>query len=404
MELLKSVAQQPKVTSLSAMKAVYNLRLFYFLTGLTGGLLGPYLTTLFSYNGLSSNQVGIVMSIGTCISVLIQPIWGMLVDRYQCTRLILTLSLAVPGILAYFYNTGLFMMMVIIYSVSTIFAASQIPTSDSYAVEAAKQAKKTYGSIRSLGSFGNALGGFAGGLYLSYFLIDSIWVPYLILNVAAITVVLILPFNRSRKSVSGNSPFSKGVKELITNPIFIVFLLGCFMVNQTLTAFNTYFVLSFQAIGGSFSLAGTALLIASLTNVPAMVLASRVINRIGYEKTLLFAATAYIVRWGIQLFFPIPFVVIGIQVLHGLSFGFFYIAAVEYVAKITGKHIQATGQSVFNMVFVGLAGMVGNLLNGYLFEVGGPNLMYLSCSISSCFGAILLFYVYKITKQRLNPA
>lgn len=43
---------------------------------------------------------------------------------------------------------------------------------------------------------------------------------------------------------------------------------GSFLVNQTLTAFNTYFVLAFKMSGGLTSLVGVALLIASITNVP----------------------------------------------------------------------------------------------------------------------------------------
>ncbi|MNN95138.1 Nucleoside H+ symporter [compost metagenome] len=79
--------------------------------------------------------------------------------------------------------------------------------------------------------------------------------------------------------------------------------------------------------------------------------------------------------------------------LHGLSFGFFYIAAVEYVALVAGKEMQATGQSLFNMVFVGLGGIIGNLLNGYLLNAGGPGLMYMTCTVSAALGALLLLLV-----------
>lgn len=91
---------------------------------------------------------------------------------------------------------------------------------------------------------------------------------------------------------------------------------------------------------------------------------------------------------------------IGVQVPHGLSFGFFYIAAVEYVASVTGREMQATGQSLFNMVFAGLGGIVGNMLNGYLLDSGGPSLMYLACTISAALGSVILYIVSRQAKEQ----
>ncbi|MFD2879795.1 MFS transporter [Paenibacillus rhizoplanae] len=118
------------------------------------------------------------------------------------------------------------------------------------------------------------------------------------------------------------------------------------------------------------------------------------------RKTLMLASVVYMLRWAIQWLIPVPGVMIGVQTLHGMSFGFFYIAAVEYVASITGKELQATGQSLFNMVFVGLGGIAGNLLNGYLLDSGGPRLMYFSCTVSAALGALLLYKVSSISHKK----
>lgn len=169
-----------------------------------------------------------------------------------------------------------------------------------------------------------------------------------------------------------------------------------------MAAFGTYFVIAFQSVGGSTGHAGIALFLASITNVPSMFFASRVIRRLGMERTLLIGSMIYVLRWGIQVAFPYPSVMIGVQVLHGLSFGLFYIAAVEYVSKITSAEMQATGQSVFNIVFSGLAGILGNLLNGMLLNQGGVGLMNLSCMLSAGVGAALLFYVARSSRSRLK--
>ncbi|OXM83614.1 MFS transporter [Paenibacillus rigui] len=386
-------------------RMLLQLRGFYLMTGLAGGLMNPYLTSLLVHNGLTSSQVGWVMSIGSLLIIAIQPVWGALVDRFQRTKLVLVLSLAVPALLAAGYNARGLLLLSTVYALSAVFTAAQAPIADSYAVTAARRANTSYGTIRCFQSLGNAAAGYAGGLFLAHVPITYLWIPFLAINLTAVMTVLLLPEQKSGAVVSAT--FREGMAELLRDRRFLLFLAGCFMVNQTLTAFNTYFVEAFQSIGGSYALAGVGLMIAALSNIPAMLLASRVIPRVGRENVLLLGAAAYIVRWGVQWLFPVPAVVLSVQVLQGLSFGFFYIAAVEYVSVVVAKHMQATGQSVFNMVFVGMAGITGNLVNGYLLNYGGAGWMTLSCTISAALGCGLLYYVArgpKLTRLQREAA
>ncbi|ANY68388.1 maltose permease [Paenibacillus sp. BIHB 4019] len=384
-----------------AKKMLLKLRALYLFTGLAGGLFNPYLTTLLVHQGMSAGQVGMMMSLGTLLSIIVQPFWGYMVDRYRQTKLVLVCSIGMPAVLAYFYNVQIFALLVIVYTTSIIFSVTQSPIADSYAVTAAREGRTSYGTIRSLGSLGTALGGYAGGLYLSYFHITQLWLPFFIFSAAGVAMVLTL----SNKSESYRTTVSltEGFKKMLGNRNFLWFLVACFFVNQTLTAYNSFFVLSFQEAGGSFSMVGFALLLASMTNVPSMLLAAKIIAKLGRERTLVIAAFAYALRWAVQWLFPYPPVMIGIQALHGLSFGLFYVAAVEYVANVSGKEMQATGQSVFNMVFVGLGGIIGNLLNGFLYNAGGAQLMYLACTVSAIMGLLLLHGVNKRSRSLQGP-
>lgn len=383
------------------MEKILKLRGFYLFLGLAGGSFGSYLSLLLVQNGLNSSQIGILMATGTLIAITIQPMWGIISDRYNQTRLVLILSVAVPALLAIFYRSEYFIVLLMVYTVSTIFSSTQAPIADSYAIAAANKAGTTYGSIRLMMSLGAAVGAYAGGLYVSTFSVSTIWLPFLFFNLIAVSIAVTLPKQAEENHMMSQS-FTQGVRKLFGNRIFLAFLGGSFLVNQTMTAFGTYFVIAFQSVGGSTSYAGIALFIASVTNVPSMFFASRVIKKLGRERTLLLGALIYVLRWGIQVAFPYPSVMIGVQVLHGLSFGFFYIAAVEYVSQITSSEMQATGQSVFNMVFSGFAGIVGNLLNGFLLNQGGVGLMNLSCMFSSIAGAGLLLYVARSSKRKLS--
>ncbi|MBP2114803.1 PPP family 3-phenylpropionic acid transporter [Paenibacillus silagei] len=379
-------------------EVLLKMRGLYLFTGLAGGSFNPYVTSLLVHQGMTSQRIGVMMAFGTLLAILFQPLWGILVDRYQRTRLVLMLTLIVPGTIVYLYNVKWLVVIVLVYSLYTIFQSTQTPIADAYAVNAASAAGTSFGTIRLFGSIGTALGGYFGGLYLNWMGVTELWIPFLLFNLLALILVMTIPVNVQRRAQ--HVTFTSGIRQLLGNRVFLLFLAGCFLVNQTLTAFNSFFVLTFQMAGGSFAWSGIALMIASITSVPAMLVAARVLKKYGYEKTLMLASVVYMLRWAIQWLIPVPGVMIGVQTLHGMSFGFFYIAAVEYVASITGKELQATGQSLFNMVFVGLGGIAGNLLNGYLLETGGPGLMYFSCTVSAALGALLLYKVSSISRKQ----
>ncbi|MGR6543534.1 MFS transporter [Paenibacillus tundrae] len=399
---MKAYTEIEKADSNEARHVLMKLQGLYLFMGLAGGIFNPYINPILVAQGFSSKETGFIMAFGTLISIILQPIWGIMVDKFKKTRFVLVISLLVPALLAYFYNIEVYIVLILIYTLCTIFQVTQIPVADSYAVTAAKAANTSYGMIRLFGSLGTGLGGFAAGIYLSQFSIHMLWLPFLVFNVLSAILASTLP--RQTSISSSSVTFSVGLARLLRNRTFLLFLIGCFLVNQTLTAFNSFFVISFQMAGGSVAMTGTALLLASITNVPSMLAAAFILRKWGHERTMLLAAGAYMLRWGIQWLWPTPEVMIGIQVLHGLSFGFFYIAAVEYVASVTGREMQATGQSLFNMVFAGLGGIVGNMLNGYLLDSGGPSLMYLACTISAALGAFILFFVSRQakTQQSLN--
>jgi MFS transporter, PPP family, 3-phenylpropionic acid transporter len=393
MQPTQSTQPTPLAPSVSPSSTILRLRAFYLCTGLSSGLLVPYLSLLLEHDGFSSSTVGIVMAIGTFVSILTQPIWGMIVDQFHMTRLTLALSCVLPGVLAIVFDVKWLWLVVLANSIWNIFSSPQAPISDAYAVTSATRTGASYGSIRMLGSLGFALGGYLSGEYIAHFPITSLWIPYIIVALLGGAIACIFPKNDV--NFARRTSIRQGIFELLKNRQFVIFLIGGFLVSQTLTAFNTYFAITFHAMGGSLALTGIAFFIASGTNVPAMLIARFVIQRIGRNQTLLLASCAYILRWLVQAYFPIPWVSIIIQVLHGVSFGFYYIAAVDFVFHSASKEYQATAQSIFGMICSGLAGIVGNLLNGFLLRFGGPELMYTSCMASSLLGAVCFWIVWR---------
>lgn len=103
-----------------------------------------------------------------------------------------------------------------------------------------------------LGSLGTALGGYAGGFYLSHFEITRLWLPFLLLSLAGAATVLSLS-NNKREYAAAPVSLSEGLRELLGNRLFLLFLIACFFVNQTLTAYNSFLCLLFRRQGELFT-------------------------------------------------------------------------------------------------------------------------------------------------------
>lgn len=214
------------IIPLEARTELLKLRLLYLLSGLAGGLFNPYLTPLFVHQGIGANVVGVLMSIGTLLSITVQPVWGLMVDRYRQTKLVLLLSISVPAVLSCLYGFKYTAVIIMAYILSIVFQATQSPVADSYAVTAARKGRTSYGTIRSLGSLGTAIGGYAGGFYLSHFEITQLWMPFLFLSLGGAATVLTL--SRSTERTAAAISLSQGMKELLGNRLFVLFLLACF--------------------------------------------------------------------------------------------------------------------------------------------------------------------------------
>lgn len=384
------------------MSTMFTIRAFYFATGVAGGLFVPFLPVILAHDHVSTSEMGSILSFGTFIAIMAQPIWGAIVDRYNKVRLTLFLTAAVPGLLALFYNRPSLWVIAITSALFNIFAVPQAPISDSYAVHHAQKSGATYGSVRLFGSIGWAIGAYGAGLFLSKFAAHLLWLPFFAVSLAA--AFLAITFPARHESLRVRRGLFNGVGHVLRDRRFGIFLIGGFLISQSLTAFNSFFVVAFQQVGGPMSATGLAFMLASLSNVPPMLYASRIIQRFGAERTMLWATGFFIIRWTLVVLFPTPTVYIAAQLLHGLSFGLYYVAAVYYVSHLFPADLQATGQSIFGMVVGGLAGIVGNLLDGYLLQAGGPSAMFIECTVSSLTAAACFTYVVRKPQWHLHPS
>lgn len=369
-------------------------RTLYFLIGLSVGVFNPYISILLKHDGVSDSSVGMLMSAGMLVAMIVQPAWGMVADKFGRTRTILAVMFVAPVFFLILFNSRIVFILFLVNMLYFFVKTPQSSISDAYTLHATAKLGPVYGKIRYFQSIGFGIGGYVSGYFLGRFAVTDLWMLVAFVSLIGAVVVIWLPkAERSERSLVKGELY-KNVKLLISwqNKNFLVFLFGACLMNQTLAAFNTYLVIAYGDFGGHMKDIGWAFLIASAANIPSMIFARHLISKFGIVQTLMIASSLYLVRWVVQLFVADPLWVIVIQVLHG-SFGLFYVPAVHYVLEKSSDHIRATAQTIFGMVAGGLSGIVGNVLNGFLIQTGGPTLMYGICAISSFMAIICFTYI-----------
>lgn len=378
-------------------RTVWKFRSLYFAFGVTSGVFFPYIPVLLRSDGVSSDMVGLLISFGIFASMIAQPLWGVIGDKYHSARLIILMTFLGPALVCVLFNIHSIALLAFVTAIVFITKVPQGSVANAYTLSATEGLTAGFGRIRFVQSIGYGIGGYFTGLYLTRFPLSELWLLLAGLSLLSLLLLTRLP----RMSVTSDSSSRlTGAKEKLTalfkknSGRFALFLLGAFLINQTLAAFNTYLVIVFRDYGGSMGNFGWAIMLASLGNVLSMLVAERLSERFGTRRILLAAALMYVLRWVLQYFITNPTWLIFLQILHG-SFGLFFIPAVRYVDRMSAPEVRVTSQAVFGTVSgaFGLSGIVGNILEGYLFKLGGPHLMYGMSALSAVAGAICFGFI-----------
>jgi PPP family 3-phenylpropionic acid transporter len=109
----------------------------------------------------------------------------------------------------------------------------------------------------------------------------------------------------------------------------------------------------------------------------------------------------YGVRLILYASMPIPEWVLGINVMQGLSFGFYWLGGVNYVSQITPDHLRATGQSMLASFF-NIASVIAGPLIGTAFDTLGSSRMYLLAAVFAWTG--LAIFIFGTLHLRRNAA
>jgi PPP family 3-phenylpropionic acid transporter len=328
----------------------------------------PFINLYYERLGLSGIQIGVLAAAPVVVSSSTVLVWGTIADKLQWHRGILRLSLLLgAGAILLLSTAETFRGLLPFVIIYALFTSAIVPLLDSSALEAAEGSGHSYGELRLWGSVGWSISAVLIGAIIQRFAIDWLFYGYAIL---ILFTFLLSQFQLPRMEMPRSS-LRQGLKMLLLNRPFLLFLFSVFLVSLTLSAALSFFSIYLDAIGTSEGSIGLGWAIASVSEIPVMLFSGRLIRRIGAGGLLKIAFVTFAVRWLLYSFITTPALAVSLQLLHGLSFGAYLVGGVTYVKEHAPPGFGTTGQSVFNLVAFGVGSIAGSLLGGYLYETAG---------------------------------
>ncbi|MDQ6419369.1 MFS transporter [Paenibacillus sp. LHD-117] len=370
--------------------------LYYFLLYLMASVLLPYTSLHFHERGFSPSSIGYLLSLWAFISVVAQPVMGMLNDRLQRPRAVLLLTaIATPAAGLLFYLADAFAVIVVVSILFAWFQSSLPPLSDAVAVEIGRRKGFSFGSVRLWGALSYAIGAFVTGFYYEKNGYDAVFVVYALTALPLIAAIFILPVT---KAASMRITVFEQMGDVVRNKPFLLFCLISFLTMLSVTASATFLPIYFDEQGFDKRYLGTAIALAALIEVPMFWIAARLGAKFGKSKLLAAAAALYALKYIILSLTSNVYVTLSTQLLDGIAFAFFAGLSVEIVDGLASDKTKATLQTIFAAVTWGIGGIAGNLLGGGLVELRGVSFMYLLLFVL-CGGSAVLYLWTKAEKS-----
>jgi nucleoside transporter len=254
-----------------------------------------------------------------------------------------------------------------------VFSLVYVPTlsvSNAIAFANLKDPAKDFGAIR--------MGGTVGWILVSWpfiFLLGakagpdqvrSIFVVAAIVSFALAAYSLSLPHTPPKTDAAGADPLAwREAIKLLGVPFVAVLFVVTFIDS---VIHNGYFVVADAFLTNRVGIAGNlsmvVLSLGQFAEIVTMFILGGVLARLGWKTTMIVGVLGHAARFAVFAFFAdsVP-VIVGVQLLHGICYAFFFATVYIFADAAFPKDVRASAQGLFNLLILG----VGNVAASFLF-------------------------------------
>jgi len=361
---------------------------------------GCYQTVYLQGVGFTASNLGLLNAISSAVGIASVTFWGMVSDKTGSLRRVLIIVLA-GGALCYglipAIPTGLAVSQLLILCLVPMvnfFRASMSPYAENILVRNCNELRLNYGILRGAGSFLFTVGSLIISAWLpSLGVANTFWLSGLLMLIPIIlTVFAREPDARPARKPEKGEKNSLNLGELFQNRAYRVFLVFGFLFYTAAACEGNFIPYYMESIGLDSQKYGIVLAYRALLEIPFLLLMVRLRKRFSL-RTMVLGAVVLIAAesLGLGLMANSLFTMLLFCTFFGLGNGLFLGSSLNYVYELAPSHLRTSAQAFFTSM-ASVAGIIGNLVGGVLFDAIGAKPFYLSVGLLYLvsFGVFLL--------------
>lgn len=359
--------------------------------------------------GLSNGAIGMLLSIGSLLSVLLQPIVGAMIDRSEKVSSKRFLLLA--GIIVAFLGAFIVFIPNMSIPVKTLMYGTEImilmlsqPFLNSLGMDAVNYGyPMNFGVGKAMGSLGYALGSFAFGRISVMVGPKSVPIAFSIAFLVFCFLVIIYPVRTEGKESIETKIDNKVDSEVGVNwreedktPFlfrykrFSGLLIGLILIYFSHSIINTFALQIVTPKGGTSADMGTASAIAAICEMITTVCFVFIMKKVSIKTLLRVSGLFFALKILFSLLAPNVFVFYLIQGFQVFGWGLMAVGIVYYVNSLVGEHDKARGQAYAGMAYT-IASVIATFVGGYIIDLFGINTLLLGGTILAILGTAILW-------------
>lgn len=380
------------------MSVVNRLRAFNFLYFAMFALFLSFLPVYAAKVGISGTHIGFVLGVGSFVSIVSQPLWGMVSDRTKTIKKLLLLLLVSILCGTLLFQADRVWSLLLLVVLMNVFFLPTDPLVESLNFQTSAREQVGYGSVRMFGALGYACISLTAGYALNSWGMGSLSWIFLGIGCAA----LLQAFGLADVQASASRASFRRLGQFFSQRETLLFFLIVLIVAVPHKMNDTFIGLYVEQLGGDVRLTGMSWFVMTIVETVMFAFVSRIVKPGKETAWMTAAAGMYALRFALSSMVGSAYGLVALQVFQGLTFVIFYVGALQYLYRIVPEQWKSTGQTAMTVTFFGLSGIVGSTAGGWVFDEFGGAALYRGMAAMALLGLLLGVYLVRRPSANLS--
>ena len=372
----------------------WRLSSFYFFYFALLGAIAPFIALYFDHLGFSAARIGELIAIPMLMRCIAPNLWAWLADRTQQRLAIVRIgALCTMASFALIFLDKSYAWLALIMLLHAFFWHAILAPFEVITLTYLGSDSERYSRLRLWGSVGFMLVVIGFGYLFDQVSLD--YYPWAILLVMGGIVLSSFWVPAQPKITEKQTAYSHAeqqpLKKSLIFPI-VIFLISVTLMQLSHGPYYTFLTLYLIDLDYSRAVIGWLWALGVVAEIGLFVIMPWLLRRLQLKHIILMSLLLAALRWwSLGFYADNLLILLGIQILHGATFGSFHVAAIHFVQHYFAAHQQGQGQGLY-VSFSGVGGALGALYAGYTWQVLGASTTFALASAVAFLAALIVWF------------